>query len=163
VGDVVDPSLTWQGYVGDSAQPSPVSLRDYYDCDGTRGVRALVLEESATWCGDCAQQASNVAPLASGAWKSDGIALIILMAQDQQGNPADTATALSWRNEFALTSSAVCADPTWTMKLWGDASSSSSGNGFPMTALVDPRTMKIVSLQPVDLAGTAENLATSNK
>jgi hypothetical protein len=160
VGDVVDPTLAWQGYVADAALASQVSIRDYFDCDGSRGVRALVLEESATWCGNCAQQAANVAPLASGSWKADGIALVVLMAQDQQGNPAGLPAALSWRNEYALTDSAVCADPAWTMKLWGGAPA--SGNGFPMTALVDPRTMKIVSLQPVDLVGTAQNLATSN-
>lgn len=160
VGDRVDSSLEWQGYSGDSAQSSFVSMSDYFDCDGSRGIRALVLEESATWCADCAELASNEAPLVNGSWKGDGITVVVLMAQDQAGNPASLPTALSWRNEFALTGGAVCADPAWTMKTWGGAPV--GGNGFPTTAVIDPRTMKIVSIQPVDLEGTAENLATAN-
>jgi hypothetical protein len=160
VGSVVDPSLRWQGYVDNAGQATDVSIRDYYDCDGTKGVRALLLDESATWCIDCRTEATNIAPLVPGKWKNEGIAVVTIMAQDQQQNPATLDTALSWRNEFVLTTGAVCADPQWTMKLWGGASA--EGNGFPTNAVIDPRTMKIVALQPNDVVGTVENLAASN-
>jgi hypothetical protein len=160
-GDVVDPSLAWQGFVDDSGNATTVAIRDYYDCDGSKGVRALLLDESATWCADCAKLSAMVAPLVGAKWKSEGVTLVVLMAQDQQGNAASLDTALSWRNEYALTAGAVCADPAWTMKLWGGASA--SGNGFPMDAVVDPRTMKIVALEPNDLEGTVDNLALSNQ
>ena len=160
-GDVVDPSLKWQGFVDDAGNPTTIAIRDYFDCDGSKGVHALVLDESATWCADCAKQSAMVAPLLSAKWKDEGVSLVVLMAQDQQGNAASLDTALSWRNEYALTTGAVCADPAWTMKVWGGASA--SGNGFPMDAVVDPRTMKIVRLQPNDLEGTVVNLALSNQ
>jgi hypothetical protein len=161
MGDVVDPSLAWQGFVDDSGNATTVAIRDYYDCDGSKGVRALLLDESATWCADCAKQSTMVAPLVGAKWKDEGVRMVVLMAQDQQGNAASLDTALSWRNEYALTTGAVCADPAWTMKVWGGASA--SGNGFPMDAVVDPRTMKIVSIQPNDLVGTIDNLALSNQ
>jgi hypothetical protein len=161
VGDVVDPSLTWQGFVDDSGSATTIRVRDYYDCDGSRGVRALLLDESATWCTDCAKQSSTVAPLVTGKWKDEGVTLVVLMAQDQNDDAATLDTALSWRNEYALTRGAVCADPGWTMKLWGGASA--SGNAFPTDVLVDPRSMKIVALQPNDLEGTVDNLALSNQ
>jgi len=160
-GDVVDPSLTWQGYVGNAGSPSTVAITSYYDCDGSHGVRALLLDESATWCSDCEKQAATIGPLVTGKWQSEGVAVVVLMAQDQSSNPATLSTAQSWRNEYVLTTGAVCADPSWTMKLWGGASA--SGNGFPTNAVIDPRTMKIVALQPLDVEGTVENLAIANQ
>lgn len=161
VGAVVDPSLAWQGYVDDAAQPTRVSVTDFFDCDGSRGVRALVLDESATWCSDCQQQAQAVAPLLGTTWKDQGVRYVTLMAQDQQTDPATLDTAQSWRNEYSLTTGAVCADPQWTLKLWGGAPS--SGNGFPTDVVVDPRTMKIVAIQPADLQGTVDNVAAANR
>jgi hypothetical protein len=161
VGDVVDPSLAWQGYVDDSGQTTTVRLRDYYDCNGSRGVRALVIDESALWCGDCQSQAQKLETLAPGAWKSEGAVLLVLMAQDAQENPATTDTALTWRNEYALTTGAVVADPAWTTKLWGGATG--AGNAFPTDVVIDPRTLRIVAFQPADLAGTVDNLAIANR
>lgn len=161
VGDVVDPGLTWQGYVDDSGQTTTVHLRDYYDCDGSRGVRALVIDESALWCPDCQSQAQTMRGLVGGKWKSEGAVLLVLMAQDAQENPATTDTALTWRNEFALTTGAVVADPAWTTKLWNGATG--AGNGFPTDIVIDPRTLRIVAFQPANLEGTVDNLAAANR
>jgi hypothetical protein len=160
VGSVVDPSLAWQGYVDDAGTATQVGVADFYDCDGSKGVRALVLDESATWCPDCQREAQTVGPLLATKWESEGAHRVTLMAQDQLGKAASLDTALSWRNEYSLTTGAVCADPQWTLKLWGGASS--SGNGFPTDVVIDPRTMKIVSIQPSDLQGTVDNLAAAN-
>jgi hypothetical protein len=160
VGDVVDPSLSWQGYMDDGTQAQPVGISQYYDCDGTKGVNALLIDESATWCTNCEAQAQRIAPELSSTWKSQGVHLVTLMAEDQSENPATLATALSWRNEYSLTTGAVCADPGWTTKLWGGAPS--GGNGFPTNIVIDPRTMKIVALQPPDVDGTVANLAAAN-
>jgi hypothetical protein len=161
VGDVVDPNLSWTGYVNDSGQTTTVHVRDYFDCDGTRGVRVLVIDESALWCPTCQSQAQTLAMLTPGKWKSEGAELLVLMAQDQQQNQASVDTALTWRNEFTLTTGAVVADPAWTTKLWGGATG--AGNGFPTDIVIDPRTLRIVAFQPTDLAGTVDNLAIANR
>jgi hypothetical protein len=161
VGSVVDPSLSWQGYVDDSGQVTTVSIASYYDCDGTKGVRALLLDQSAMWCPDCQQETSHIAPEVTSTWAGMGVQVVTLMSENQQHDPATLSTALSWRDEYALTKGAVCADPKWTTKLWGGASS--AGNGLPTNVLVDPRTMKIVAIQPADLDGTVQNLAASNR
>ncbi|HEY8087262.1 MAG TPA: hypothetical protein VIF09_05445, partial [Polyangiaceae bacterium] len=111
VGDVVDPSLSWQGYLDDGAQAQPVAMRAYFDCDGSKGVNVLLLDESATWCTDCQAQAQRIAPEVTSSWKSHGVHMVTLMAEDQTQSPATLTTALSWRNEYSLTSGAVCADP----------------------------------------------------
>lgn len=162
VGDVVDPSLTWQGYVDDSGQATTIGTGDFLDCDGSKSVRALLIDESATWCGDCVSEATRIEPLVGAKWKNEGVRVVTLMAQDAQASPATTDTALSWRNEFVLTTGAVCADPAWTMKRWGVAQGGGD-NGFPTNILVDPRTMRIVAIQPPDLEGTVDNLARANE
>jgi hypothetical protein len=164
VGDVVDGTLSWQGYVDDATQPSTVTMADVFDCDGTKGIRAVLVDESAVWCGDCVNQAMTIEPLLSAQWKTEGVRLVVLMAQNADSahpGPATIGDALTWRNEFALvTGTAVCADPQWTEKTWGTAPS--GGNGFPTDTIVDPRTMKIVAVQPASVFGTIDNLAKAN-
>lgn len=160
MGAIVDPGLSWQGYLDDGTTPSTVTIRDYLDCDGTHGVDALLLDESAQWCSDCAAEDTKISSMVTSTWKSEGIHVVTLLAEDEQEGPATLDTALSWRNEYSLTTGAVCADPKWTTKLWGNASS--AGNGFPTNIVVDPRTMKIVAIQPTDVEGTVTNLAAAN-
>lgn len=109
VGDVVDPTLSWQGYLDDGTQAQPVAMSQYLDCDGSKGVNALLLDESATWCTECESQAQRIAPEVTSSWKSQGVHVVTLMAEDQSEDPATLATALSWRNEYSLTTGAVCA------------------------------------------------------
>ena len=135
-------------------------MRSYFDCDGAKGVTALLIDESATWCPECQTEAQRIAPEVTSTWKSHGVHVVTLMAEDQAENPATLATALSWRNEYALTSGAVCADPTWTTKQWGGAPA--GGNGFPTNIVIDPRTMKIIALQPSNVDGVVANLAVAN-
>jgi hypothetical protein len=161
VGDVVDPTLSWQGYLDDGTTAQTVAMKDYLDCDGSKGINALLLDESATWCSDCEAQAQRLAGEVGTTWASQGVHVVTLMAQDQTESPATLATALSWRNEYALTTGAVCADPAWTTKLWNGASA--GGNGFPTNVVIDPRTMKIVALKDgADLDDTVTNLAVAN-
>lgn len=162
VGAVIDPSLQWQCYVDDSATPTTVAMSDFFDCDGKKGVRAILLEQAATWCGDCVKEVQQVGPLASGAWKDEGVRVVTLMAQDAQEQPATLDTALTWRNEFSLTTGVACADPAWTTRRWG-VPSAGGDNGFPTNVIVDPRTMRIFAIQPGDLPGTVDNLARANE
>jgi hypothetical protein len=157
---VVDPTLSWQGYVDDGTTSTTVAVTDYYDCDGSKGIDAVLLDESAQWCSDCAQEEATIAPDVTSTWKNQGIAVLTLLAQDTNEDPASLGTALSWRNEYSLTTSAVCADPKWTTKLWGGATG--EGNGFPTNVVIDPRTMKIVAIQPADVEGSLTNLAAGN-
>ena len=160
VGAVVDPTLSWQGYRDDGTTATTITMKDYYDGDGTQGIDAVLVDESAQWCADCATEESSIGPDIGASWQSQGVHVITLLAEDTQENPATLSTALSWRNEYSLTTGAVCADPKWTTKLWGGASS--AGNGFPTNVVIDPRTMKIVAIQPKDVANSVTGLASAN-
>src|SRR5262245_61333493 len=52
-GELVDPALSWQGYVHDEPAAGTIDVADYYDCNGSLGINALVITQSAMWCGPC--------------------------------------------------------------------------------------------------------------
>jgi hypothetical protein len=139
MGTIVAPTFSWQGYAEGSAQLSTISIEAYFDCDGTKGVNALLVDVSATWCSACQQEAMDL-PGQVASWTGKGIHVLTLMIEDADQNPATTQTALDWRNAFGLTQIAVAADPNFSFQ------PSSGDVGLPMQVLVDPRTMRIVEV-----------------
>jgi hypothetical protein len=161
VGDVVDPSLSWQGYAPGASAPSTVHASDFYDCDGAKGVRAILFDESAMWCGACVDQATEVAQLTS-TWSQEGIAYVTLVFQDASEQPATTATALAWEQQYGLGQTFTVADPADSLTTYGIDPSSGEVNGFPTDVVVDPRTMTIVAVQPDDAVASVTALAQQN-
>lgn len=137
VGDVVKGSLSWQGYAEGANQSGTVSIQDYFDCDGSLGVNALLIITSATWCGVCQTEASDL-PSMEATFAQKGIKVITLMVEDGYGSPADVATATEWRDAFGLDGFAVVADPAFSFAGFGSV-------GLPLQIVVDPRTMEIVA------------------
>ncbi|MFO0587537.1 MAG: hypothetical protein U0441_08360 [Polyangiaceae bacterium] len=137
VGNIVSGNLAWQGFPEGAAALGSVSIQDYFDCDGSKGINAILIDSSAVWCGVCQEEASDL-PSQESTFQAKGVRVITLMIQDNSGNPATTNTAKSWRSNFGLDMYAVVADPNFSFG--GD------GNvGLPLQIIVDPRTMKIVA------------------
>ncbi len=135
-GSVVNGNLAWQGYSEGASQLGSVSIQDYFDCDGSKGINALLIDSSAVWCGVCQEEAADL-PSQQASFQAKGIRVLTLMIQDNSGNPATTGTATSWRNNFGLDAYSVCADPNFSFGGNGSV-------GLPLQIIVDPRTMKIV-------------------
>jgi hypothetical protein len=141
MGMVVSPSLTWKGYLPGSTTISTLKSTDLYDCDGTKGINALLVDEAALWCGPCQMEAQSQSPLVQtgGKWLTEGVVWLTLVIQDLNMAPATVANANTWRIEFKLQQSYVFADPLFDFGHSGQ-------NGLPTNILIDPRTMKIVSI-----------------
>jgi hypothetical protein len=45
-GQVVPPTLSWQGYAPGSATATTVSVQDFFDCDGSKGINAVMVDTS---------------------------------------------------------------------------------------------------------------------
>jgi hypothetical protein len=45
-GQVVPPTLSWQGYAPGNGSVTTVSIQDFFDCDGTKGIRAVMVDTS---------------------------------------------------------------------------------------------------------------------
>ena len=136
VGNYVQGNLAWQGYAENSAASGTVSIQDYFDCDGSKGINALLIVNSATWCGACQEEASDL-PSHAATFAQKGIRILTLMVENANGAPASLSTATSWRDNFGLDAYGTAADPNFSFAGFGSV-------GLPLQILVDPRTMKIV-------------------
>jgi|HubBroStandDraft_2_1064218.scaffolds.fasta_scaffold249414_2 hypothetical protein len=166
VGAVLDPTLQWQAYAPGATAASTLAITDLYDCDGKKGINALVFDTSGQWCVACQYEAENVPDWMSstgadaGDWTSLGVKFVSLIIQNNAYQPATIVTASQWRAMFDLTSIVyVAADPNDTFP----------AEALPHNILINPRTMRIVKdLDNDPAAGTGEadpavtELATKN-
>lgn len=137
VGATVQPTLSWQGFPEGQSQATTISIQDYFDCDGTRGVNAILVTQSASWCGACKEHAGQLNGLIAGGWAQKGIHALVLVIENSSGAPATLATADSWKTAFQPQGWAVGADPGFSFASFG-------GTGLPLLIVIDPRTMKVV-------------------
>jgi thiol-disulfide isomerase/thioredoxin len=137
VGKVIDPSYVWQGFVPGSSTVSTIKITDLYDCDGSKGINAIVLDDGAQWCVACQSIAPYVPTWMSSKgenWTKLGVAYVNLITENNDYEPASITVAQQWRTMFDLTPIYVVADPNFTFP----------ASGLPHSLLADPRTMKIV-------------------
>ncbi len=45
-GQTVPPTLSWQGYAPNSNSVSTITSEDFFDCDGLRGIDAVLIDTS---------------------------------------------------------------------------------------------------------------------
>ena len=135
-GEQLDPSLSWQGYAAGSDTLGKVSLADYQDPDGSRGVNALLIEEDSVTCPACKVMSGELPGRLAGGWAAEGVAILQLVILDANLKWAGPEAALAWKQAFGA-SWAVGADPTFTFSRAGK-------NTLPVQVLIDPRTLTLV-------------------
>lgn len=134
-------SLTWKGYPeGDPATTklAQVTIDQWYDPDGSKGINALLFLTSKYNCAVCAKEAKNLQSRIDG-WNSagKGIKIIVLVINNVSANgPSDSQAALQWKTQYGLNDATVVIDPTVTFAV-------SSSFATPLKTIVDPRTMKV--------------------
>jgi hypothetical protein len=164
VGDVLDPTFSWQGYAANATTVSTLTMSDLFDCDGSKGIDALIFDDSAGWCAACEDQAHDEASLMS-QYDQLGIKANTLLIMAAAENAATTATALAWRTTYGLTDVGIYADANFLLEPQNQMTI-----GLPLTMIVDPRTMKIAevlegyaSTYPLQPNPTAVAIATKNR
>jgi len=141
LGAIANPSLSWQGYPDNRTDPASIEVGSYLDCDGTKGINALLVIQSATWCGACQEEAAELGAKVANGWGAKGIHVLTLMIENGSSQPATIDTALAWKDQFKL-ETAVAADPGMSFVGQG-----SGEIGLPVEVVLDPRTMTIVDRQ----------------
>jgi len=134
VGYVV-PNVSLSGYRDATGAWTAISLGEYYDPTGARGVRALLITSSAAWCGPCREEAKDLVDMYSATYKARGAKFLTAMIQDSSSNPAKQSTVDAWIT-YAGTNFDIVADPSQKLI--------KSGASLPFNFVVDPRTMKVV-------------------
>src|SRR5262249_6048646 len=133
VGKVVNPGLAWKGYLPNDTAISTLAPQDLWDCDGSKGINAIIFDVSAEWCAACQSQASST-PQLKAQYAQLGIRAVTLVVQDASSAPATAATALDWRTQYGLTGITVLADPAFAF-----APLNQTSVDLPVTVIVDPR------------------------
>jgi hypothetical protein len=144
-GDLSDgtpaPSLSWQGS-SESGAITTISLSDYYDPDGSKGINALFVDQSAAWCDVCQGLAQQLSQNAKGTWRTQGIHLLTLITQAVDRSPATVDTAVAWKQHFGLDGSAVAADPMVSFR----QTIGEQLAPYPYQVIIDPRTLQVVNV-----------------
>ncbi len=132
--------LQWQGLPENSDESAQISIQDYYDCDGTRGINALFITTSQFGCGACTQEAQELQGKMDGGWRDMGIHVLTLLL-DGPGEATPTIeSCLTWKQQYGFVDIAVAPDANFSMV-------PGSSVGTPQGTIVDPRTMQVVDLQ----------------
>jgi thiol-disulfide isomerase/thioredoxin len=139
VGKTIPPTLTWSG-LGPGGQPTTYKSTDFFDCDGTKGINAIVFDSSATWCGACQAEASELEGIIKSNWGANGVAVITLMVEDANHKPpSDVSVAQDWMKQFHLNNVPVAINPTFDFAVYTNGSL-----GLPYNVLVNPRNMQVI-------------------
>jgi hypothetical protein len=139
-GDILAPTLTWQGYAANETTVSTLTMSDLFDCDGSKGIQAIIFDDSAGWCAACEDQAHDEASLTA-QYDQLGIKAITLLIMDASEAAATTDTASAWRMTYNLMDVGIYADPNFLLE-----PTNTNTIGLPLTMIVDPRTMKIAQV-----------------
>jgi thiol-disulfide isomerase/thioredoxin len=130
------PSTVVRSDVSWTCAANTVSASELFDCDGSKGINALVFDVSAEWCAACISEAADLKTLVP-QYDMLGVKLVTLMVQDASHAPASLMTASAWKQKYNLAID-VCADPSFALLPSGGGSVN-----LPVTIVVDPRSMII--------------------
>jgi hypothetical protein len=138
-GDVLPPNLSWQGRLPGAADTVTMTAQDLFDCDGSKGINAVLLTTSQFGCGACYQESSALEQRMA-AWQTKGIHAAVLLVDDQQDGPPNLAGVDTWISSFDFQTVGVYMDPYYSLV---------EGNtvGTPQNSVIDPRTMKVTFVQ----------------
>ena len=136
------------GYASASDQTLKlVSFHDYYDPDGSKGIKLIYFSAGAIWCPPCNSEAADLANAkdggVGGAAQLTAKLGVQFLQNLTQGASRDSSYAAnekdlqSWLKSHPLPFP-VFLDPTRKLQIYFDA------NGIPFGMIIDPRTMKIL-------------------
>jgi hypothetical protein len=139
-GKVVRGNLKWQGFLEGSTQETTIPIANYHDCDGTKGINALLISTGALWCPNCNQETAEFDANMTSRWSAMGIKIISLIIEDNYQNKATMVHAEQWRAKHGGKHFAIGIDPAFSFANFGE-------NGLPTQIVVNPRNMQIVYRQ----------------
>lgn len=139
VGDTVE-NFRFRGYAQPAAsrELSNVSFADFFDRDGSSGVRLLLLNTAAAWCQPCQIEHLDL-PRRVEELGPRGLRVLSMLFQDSDGRPAAESTLESWVTTFD-TNFPMLLDPAYQMGRYGPADTP------PLNLVVDPRDMSILRI-----------------
>jgi hypothetical protein len=122
----------------DTTHLEPHSLAEFYDPNGAKGLRYLIITSTAVWCSACKLEyrdmATNVA-----AYQKRGAEFMGALFEDNDSKPAQPSDLANWGKQYAVEFPFVL-DPELKFGAFFDVQAT------PMVMIVDTRKMEIVNI-----------------
>jgi hypothetical protein len=116
-----------------------VSMAHFYDPNGAKGIKYLVITSTAVWCSACKTEyrdmAANVAD-----YQKRGVEFLGALFEDNDSNPARPSDLKNWANAYDVGFPFVL-DPQLKLGVFFDVEAT------PMVMVVDTATMKIIKVE----------------
>jgi hypothetical protein len=135
MGKTLKQTLSWQGFKEYSSTAGNHSIEEFYDCDGSKGINALLFITATATCGICKAEAKNLEAKMA-AWEPMGIKVVSLILY-----PSGISGAEAWKTSYGLTKSSIFSDKMPPSMAY------SSTIGTPLHTIVNPRNMQVVYTQ----------------
>ena len=122
----------------DTSAFETIALSDYYDPDGAKGYRAIVVNASARWCSICKTEQKHIREQ-HGTWGPRGAVFVEALFEDASTGPAKPEDLVAWGNTYQI-GWVLVLDPANQLGRFFDRSAS------PMNMIINARTMEIRSI-----------------
>jgi AhpC/TSA family len=132
----------------DTTKLDRVSMGQFYDPDGVKGIKLLVITSTAVWCSACKQEYKDMAPTVS-SYEAKGVRFLGALFEDDMSNPAKPSDLVLWAKLFTV-NFPFALDPDLKLGSFFDVEAT------PMEMIVDTRTMKILGITEGWLSGKGE-------
>jgi hypothetical protein len=133
------PNIGFQGYKnGDNSDPAnwgDLSMVDYYDPTGSKGITGIYLVIAAQWCGPCNEEADHLPKWFKTDYSGRGGQFVSIVYQQQNGSQATQLTTDQWIGKHKINFD-IGIDPK-------NQEIPTGSFGLPHNYIIDPRTMKV--------------------
>lgn len=114
----------------------PISLGDFHDPDGTRGIQLLLVNTAALWCSACRIEHETL-PEHVQRFGPRGLVVLSALFQGVTGEPATFEDLVAWVETYEP-NFPMLLDPDYSFGVYASAETA------PLNLLIDARTMKIL-------------------
>jgi hypothetical protein len=122
----------------DTTKLEPLSLGDFYDPKGDKGVKLLVMTSTAVWCSACKQEYKDMGGYIS-TYEGKGVRFLGALFEDEQSLPAQPSDLVLWAKAYNV-NFPFALDPDLKLGSFFDVEAT------PMEMIVDAKTMKIITI-----------------
>ena len=146
VGDTLGPDQTFYGYPNPQkanfgGDLQPIKLSDFYDPDGSKGIKVILFDVGAVWCQYCRQEESEI--LSKGyyaTYKPKGAEFFSVLFEAADGSPSKPSDLQTWTKTYQSDYPNAIDPGFWFGHFF-------NSNAAPLNMFVNARTMKIIDEQ----------------
>jgi AhpC/TSA family len=124
----------------DETKLEEVSLSEYYDPEGAKGIKVIWINASAVWCSVCRTEMKDIKNNGVRAtFGAKGVQMLVTLFEDKNSGPAKPLDLHNWGSAPAhLIDFPLVLDPGFKLGAFF------TSDATPLNMLVDARTMKVI-------------------